>query len=69
MAKKEKTKWKWNEYQEWKDQKEKSQDEPVETPVRSGQCDECGHGSFQLRIKAGQMDRICKGCGVIKENV
>jgi hypothetical protein len=66
---KEKTKWKWNEYQQWKDQQAKA-DEPVEeAPVRSGVCPDCGHGSFQLKIKAGQMDRICKGCGVIVENV
>lgn len=62
---KEKTKWKWNEYQAWKESKEKK-DQPVEeAPVRSGICAECGEGSFHLRVKDGQMDRICKSCGVI----
>jgi hypothetical protein len=67
MAKK-KDKWRWGEYDQWKKQQE-GEAEPDKPVRRSGQCEECGHGSFQLKVRAGQMDRICKGCGVIKENV
>lgn len=66
---KEKTKWRWNEYDEWKQKQEEGEAEPDKPVRRSGQCDECGHGSFLLKIQAGKMDRICKGCGVIKEDV
>jgi hypothetical protein len=64
---KEKTKWRWNEYDQWKE-KQQQPTEPDEIPVRPGRC-ECGGGSFHLKIKAGKMDRICKGCGVVVENV
>lgn len=40
-----------------------------EVMVRAGICDSCGHGGFSLRVKEGKMDRICRGCGEIKENV
>lgn len=70
MAKKEKTKWKWSEMAEWKELQDKKEAERLEPePARSGICPECGHGSFQLKIQDGQMDRICKGCGSIVENV
>jgi hypothetical protein len=69
MAKKEKTTWKWNEYDQWKEQQSKRPSEPDKIPARSGVCQECGGGSFQLKIKAGQMDRKCKNCGVIVEDV
>ena len=64
---KEKTKWKWNEYSQWKE-KQQQPTEPEEKPVPAGRC-ECGSGRFSLRINKGKMDRICRGCGEILENV
>jgi hypothetical protein len=63
---KEKTTWKWTEYNQWKDK----QQEPVaeEIPIRPGRC-ECGSARFQLKIKRGQLDRICRGCGDVVENI
>jgi hypothetical protein len=70
MAKKEKTTWKWNEYGQWKEQQNKRPTEPDKIPARSGVCQDCGGGSFKLKMAAaGKMDRICKNCGGVVENV
>lgn len=66
---KEKTKWRWEEFAQWKEKQQGKQDGPGEDPIRPGQCEECRGGSFALKVKNGRMDRICRGCGVIVENV
>jgi hypothetical protein len=70
-AKKPKTKWKWNEFDEWKEQqKQPPEDSGGEMKKRkSGQCDKCGGGSFRLKVEMGKMDRTCQNCGEVKEDV
>jgi hypothetical protein len=64
---KEKATWKWAEFDQWKE-KQQPTETPEEIPVRPGRCG-CGSAQFQLKIKRGQLDRICRGCGEVVENI